>query len=276
MNACSAGAPGWPARLALRFRKKNAKTVVEENTHSGPLLVQRPFYPEGPGVCHVYVLHPPGGVVGGDELQLELSCEAGAHAVITTPAAAKFYRSNGRRALQINNLEIGSGAVVEWLPQEAILFTGAHVSSTTRVRLQPDAGFIGWEMVCLGRPACDDFFDRGEGLMAFELWSGDRPLWLERTRLNKTALAAASGMREYPIIGTMVCYPGSQEALSLVRSVDAAGCGGFGATLIDNVLVCRGLALQAAVLRRTFGSVWGALRPELFNLPACPPRIWAT
>src|SRR5687768_1752083 len=135
---------GWRAQLHLTFARSATRTCIVERQHRGPLLVQRPFYPEG-AVCHAYIIHPPGGVVGGDELQLQVDIRNEAHALLTTPAAAKFYRSDGRTARQDQILR-ADDTTLEWLPQESIFFPQANVRSTTRIELRSRAKFIGWEI----------------------------------------------------------------------------------------------------------------------------------
>ena len=147
------GRAGWHAALDLEFAAQGVRTVLARRSHIGPLVVQRPFYPEG-GVCHVYLVHPPGGVVGGDTARAARhSCAMAAHALITTPAATKFYRSEGSRcATDAGHLALDA-ATLEWLPQETILFPDAYANIATRVRLSERSRFIGWEIVCYGRPA---------------------------------------------------------------------------------------------------------------------------
>src|SRR5262245_14402851 len=124
MNALIEASAGWLASLDLEFARSGSRTVLARRSHVGPLIVQRPFYPEG-DVCHVYLVHPPGGVVGGDTLELRARVHDGAHALITTPAATKFYRSEGRMARQVQDIALDA-AIFEWLPQETILFADAH------------------------------------------------------------------------------------------------------------------------------------------------------
>ncbi|WP_303908751.1 urease accessory protein UreD, partial [Thiohalomonas denitrificans] len=151
---------GWKARLELGFEPRAGRTVLAKRIQRGPLAVQRPFHP-GDGACHVYLLHPPGGVVGGDELSVRAAAAAEAGALITTPGATKFYRSAGPRAYMEQRLNVADGGALEWLPQENIVFPGALADIRTRIDLKGQAGFIGWETLCLGRPAADERFDAG-------------------------------------------------------------------------------------------------------------------
>jgi urease accessory protein len=266
---------GWKAALALRYGLQSGRTVLSHRKHDGPLIVQRPFYPEG-GICHSYIVHPPGGVVGGDELTLDAECEAGAHAVITTPAAAKFYRSGGAIARQVQRLSL-PGANLEWLPQETIFFPGAYVRSTTRVHVDDASRFIGWELACLGLPARSQPFATGALQLGFELWRGDTPRYIDRLQVRggSDALTAQWGWAGYTCLGTMLAWPAQREWVELARTVQGADVQPA-ITLVDGVLVCRALGQQAETVRNAMIDVWQVLRPSLFGIPAVRPRIWAT
>ncbi len=141
---------GWHASLNLGFAASGDKTLLVKRQHVGPLTVQRPFYPEG-GVCHVYILHPPGGIVGGDHLSIQVNAETGSDALVTTPATGKFYRSGGEQATQVVLIKVAENAALEWLPQETIIYEGAQLASLVKVDLAAGAKFIGWEILSLGR-----------------------------------------------------------------------------------------------------------------------------
>jgi urease accessory protein len=179
-------APGWQARLELAFERRGARTILARRRHEGPLVVQRPFHPEPDGCCHLYLLHPPGGVAGGDDLEVVVDAGSGA-TLLTTPAATKIYRTRGPEARISQTLSVRSGAVLEWLPQETIVFGGARARTLTRVELEPDARFIGWEITCLGRPASGDDFASGTLDQRVELWENGEPLLLDRLLLEATA-----------------------------------------------------------------------------------------
>lgn len=267
---------GWAAELHLGFRAAGARTVLAERHRHGPLSVQRPFYPED-GVCHVYLLHPPGGVVGGDRLDIAAQVDANAHALVTTPGATKFYRSAARRAHQEQRLNVADGGSLEWLPQENIFFPGADVVLDTRVELHGSARCALWEIQCLGRPAIDEAFSSGRVDSALSLYRDGEPLLLERLRVDSDARCRLSLLAGRPVTGTLLFSHAGPEQLDECRALlcDKAG-DASGATLIDDLLIVRYLGDSAERARRLFTSVWQALRPGTLARPASTPRIWAT
>ncbi len=268
----------WHAHLSLKFSGREDRTYIAHREHYGPLVIQKPFYPEGK-VCHVYLLHPPGGVVGGDQLTLNVEVVQSGHALLTTPAASKFYRSDGRVASLTQILKVTAGATLEWLPQETILFAGCEVNMQTIVEVEEGAAFIGWEILCLGRPASGESFDNGSARQCFEIWRNNKPIMLDRARLSggDDVLYEKWGMQGYTVTGTMMVINASKEILDCVRKNSPVISEGlFSATLINDVLVCRALAHQAEYIRYAFIDVWKLLREQLLGREACEPRIWST
>src|SRR5512134_1313349 len=174
-------AQSWKAELELGFARRAGRTVLAERRHDGPLVVQKPLYPEGGEVCHAIVVHPPAGIAGGDELQLAARAGEGAHALLTTPGAGKWYRSAGPWAAQRLRFEV-AGAL-EWLPQETIVFDGVLARLETEVHLRGEARYLGWEILCLGRTGSGETFGRGELRLSTRLYRDGKLLWLERGRL---------------------------------------------------------------------------------------------
>lgn len=268
----------WRAHLALKFSGREDKTIISHRHHVGPLVIQKPFYPEM-DVCHVYLLHPPGGVVGGDQLRLDVEVNRAGHALITTPAAGKFYRSADNLAQLKQTLVVKSGSALEWLPQETILFAGCEVRMQTIVQLEESASFIGWEILCLGRPASKETFDSGSALQSFEIWRNHKPLMLDRARLagNDDVLSAKWGMQGYTVSGTMLAVNVNKAMLDDVRNnMPEIKQGLISVTLINDVLVCRALSHQAEYIRFAFINVWKHLREHVLARAACEPRIWST
>lgn len=270
---------GWQARLALHFTGTAKRTVLTGRRHCGPLQVQRPFYPESDGACHLYILHPPGGVVGGDGLTLEAELTANTRVLLTTPAAAKIYRSDGALARQTQILRVGADATLEWLPQETIVFEGARLRSLTRVELSGNAHFIGWEILCLGRPAAGETFGRGLCRTGFEIRRDGLPLYLEQGRYEggSDLLEAAWGLQGFPVTASLVCASDASGLAERVReTVEPDPADRFTVSQLQGVLVCRYLGDSTERAGRLFRQVWSVLRPMVLNKPAVAPRIWST
>jgi len=269
---------GWRAHLALAFQRRGPRTVLKRCLHNGPLRVQRAFYPEPDGACHVYLLHPPGGVVGGDRLELDAQLGSDSQVLLTTPSAGKFYRSNGHFAQQTNKLIVQANAVLEWLPQETIVFDGARLTTTTQVDLHDDARAIGWEIICLGRPAAAESFTQGVCRQGLELYRTERPLLIEHNdwRGGSEALAAPWGLNKQPICGTLFATVNDETLLTRLReTIRALPPAQFAVTQLRELLLCRYLGPSSAEARDIFTHAWTFIRPHLLQKPACPPRVWA-
>ena len=270
---------GWQARLSLGFvhRPAQARTVAAAVDHVGPLRIQRPFYPEG-DICHVYVLHPPGGVVGGDGLHQQAGCAPDARALVTTPGATKFYRSAGTTALVRQQLTVEAGASLEWLPQENIFFPGARVDIGTDIHLQADAQLVAWEINCLGRPVINEVFSDGQLQSRLRLFVDGRPLLMETQRITGPRhLTAAAGLRSHPVQGVMLAWKVDPALVDAVQEQVAQSASALvGATLLDGLLVLRVLGDNAERVRALMASVWSLVRPHVLGRAAHAPRIWAT
>ncbi len=265
---------GWQAELELGFTPGPSRTALTHRRRRGPLAVQRPFYPER-GVCHTYLLHPPGGVVGGDSLHIQANVSKGAHALVTTPGATKFYLSAGDTAQQVQILRVAADARLEWLPQENIFFPGAITRLETRIELAEGARFIGWEIHCLGRPVIDERFESGHAGFQLHIVRDGKPLLLERLAVTRERLDGTASLRGLPVNATLVATPAGQTELERVREVlreePVAGV-----TLLDQLLVARYLGSSTEQCRNLFTQIWAAIRPAVVGCAPCPPRIWFT
>ncbi|AZL74335.1 urease accessory protein UreD [Pseudomonas sichuanensis] len=263
---------GWSAHLQLRFVQREGVTRLGARRHVGPLLVQRPFYPEG-APCHVYVLHPPGGIVAGDRLELDIHLEAGSHALLTMPGASKFYRSIGPTARLAQRFHLAAGSTLEWLPQDSIFFNGARASLDSRFTLAPGARLLAWETLCLGRPVMNERFEQGalDSRLCIEL--PDDPGLHERLRIDGGRLDKLGG---HPLLATFCAAPADAQVLEQVRALLDELPTPAGATLLGQLLVIRLLDHDNQHLQHHLQRLWHLLRPAVLGLAPCPPRIWAT
>jgi urease accessory protein len=270
----------WPAELELWFAPMEGKTRLVRRRHFGPLMVQQPFHPEKDGTCHVYLLHPPGGIAGGDTLDLRFHLDAGARAVLTTPGAAKFYRSEQGAGTQSTRIAIGAGAVCEYLPQETIVFDGARAQIETRVSLAAGATYVGWDFICLGRPAAQERFETGSLGQRIEITREGRPIWFERAAFlgGSPLIGAPFALAGRQSWGTMVyAGPVAEDAAERVRAaIGESGNGVFSVSQLEEVVVCRYLGSRVADGKALFVRAWDALRTSCQGKAATAPRIWAT
>jgi urease accessory protein len=270
----------WPAELELWFASSAGKTRLVRRRHFGPLMVQRPFHPEKDGTCHVYLLHPPGGVAGGDRLDLSFHLDAGARALLTTPGATKFYRSEHGVSAQSAHVEVGAGAVCEYLPQETIVFDGADARIETRISLASDATYVGWDFLCLGRPAAGERFETGRLSQRIEIRRDGRPIWFERLELRggSPLMGAAFALAGQPTWGTMIHAGAIAEdaAEQVLAAVGEAGRGVFSISQLEDVVVCRYLGPRVSDGKALFVRAWNVLRTSGQGKAADMPRIWAT
>lgn len=270
---------GWIARLELGFSRRPQGSYLARRQQFGPLSLQKILYPEGNDVAHGIVLHPPGGIAGGDQLLIDVSVDSGAAALLTTPGATKWYRSAGSAALQTAELTVASAASLEWLPQENIVFDQALAGSHTRVRLESGARFIGWDICAFGRPAGQLPFVQGQFRQSWRIEQDGRLLWWEQgdIRGGDARFGARPGLQGYSVVGTLVAV-GASPGAELLEELRALSIDGLaGVTLTPRgVLLLRCLAPGAEIARAYLTLAWSLLRPAYTGREAHLPRIWNT
>ena len=274
-------APFWHAELTLGFTRRGPRTLLSECRHLGPLRVQKALYPEDEAVCHAVIVHPPAGIAGGDQLAVNLQISGanatlGPHALITSPGAAKWYRSGGNAARQMINLRVEGRGRLEWLPQESIVFDGAEAQMHTVVNLDAGASACGWDILCLGRTLANERFLSGELRQHTEIHRAGKLLWRERTVLagGSPLLDSPVGMHGKPVLGTFWLATPEWNEDWLPMLCEAAP--GAAITKLPGVLLARCLGDSAIVVRETLTAVWHGIRPLAFAQPAIHPRIWQT
>ena len=247
-------AASWKAHLSLQFRRDGARTLLAEKSSDGPLVVQKPLYPQGPERCHAIVVHPPGGIVGGDEIALDVGVEKNSLALVTTPGAGKWYRSAGSWAKQTLQFDVEGS--LEWLPRETIVFDGALADLRNQVSLKNGASYVGWEVLCLGR------FKRGRLRTETRITQGGRMLFIEKGEIEGAGrlMHSPAGLGGRSVFGTFIAT--STRKISME---------GMAITYIPGLLIGRYLGDSSEEALHAFARLWKALRPS-----AVAPRIWST
>jgi len=279
MNPATATTTGWQAQIALHVALRNGRSVLVGNSHFGPLRVQKALYPEGDAVCQILLLHPPAGIAGGDKLEIALRVGAGAHAQLTTPGAGKWYRSKGDQARQSIALEVEADGVLEWLPQESIVFDHALAHANTTLSLHPGARALGWDIVCLGRTASGERFTHGHYRQSIRLQKPDGwPIWREALALvgDDPALQSAAAFAGHSVFGTFWITSTPDAALLAAMREIKLEEGICGISALPEVTLIRVLAHSAEAVRHYFSAIWACLRPVTLGRAAIAPRIWQT
>lgn len=280
-------ASGWQAQLNLRFAARaspysiaNERTVLVGRMHSGPLVVQKPLYPEGERICHAVIVHPPGGIAGGDQLQLRADLENDAHALLTTPGAGKWYKANGLSASQQLQFALAENAVLEWLPQETILFDAAQAQMTTRVDLSGNAKYAGWEIICFGRRAAGEKFTNGSLRQRTQIHRDGELIWNDAADLcaGSRAMLSPVGMHGCSVNAVFIVAAGAVPAkiLDACRAIVPRNGNRTGITALPEIFATRLLGDSAEQARDYFEAVWKILRPWYAQTEMQRPRIWNT
>ncbi len=277
----------WHARLDLDYRNTGSTNPVRTDArfrHDGPLRILQSLYPEGPGICHNVLVHPPGGLVGGDVLDIAVTVEPGAHGLLTTPGATRFYRSEGEPAVQRSRVRVAEGGRLEWLPLEALCYDGCLAENRLVFDLAPGAMLLGWDVTAFGLPHAGLPFRRGSFQQHLEMPG----VWLERGRFaadDALLLDRPLGLAGHRCLASVFLAAGSpllrearEQALDVARAVidahelrDTAG-----ATSPDGrVVVVRALAPVVEPAMQLAKQVRAAWRTACWGLPATVPRIWS-
>lgn len=276
----------WYAKLELGFQAQTERTVLAHRRHSGPVRVQKMLWPEKTGICHAIIVHPPAGIAGGDHLTFEIVVDAAAHALVTTPGAGKWYRTNGKQAYQHIHISVKHNAVFEWLPQETMLFDGANAYSETLIQLDQTASFIGWDMLVIGRQARDEKFQSGAYHSHFKLWRNQQLLVADTLSFkgNDRWLSSCLGMNNHAVMGSLWAVPPEKfraniylEAhIDLIRELMMRMDMPVRLTLLGDVISARFLGDDVRHCHDAFAAIRARLRRYWFDLDEAFPRIWRT
>ncbi len=279
----------WNASMQLTFKNSCGTSVLEDLKSYGPLRVLNLFYPEPcdglSRTCHCYLLHPPGGLVSGDCLNIGIKGLRDSRVLITTPAATKIYHADSKGNCQRQQVRIElCGSDLEWLPQETILYNGARPQLSLEVRLSADSSFIGSEIICYGRKACQEEYLEGLTTQRVSIYLEDNPVCLEQLRLEggSRLLKAPYGMRGRNCIASVYAYSSRVEELSsgchtlasrLESFAREYGCDAA-VSFRNQLCVVKFIGDNSRIARKFVLKVLAYLRPVVSKRTLCVPRIW--
>ena len=273
----------WRADLKLDYTLESQRTVVRY-LHQGPLRILQSLYPEGDQICHNVLVHPPGGLVGGDTLDIQVTVAEGAHGLVSTPGATRFYKSGGHPALQQVVAHLAVNAKLEWLPLEAIAYNDCEATNRAIFNLAPSAELITWDVTALGLPSSDMAFTQGHFQQHVEIPG----VWLERgnirgedTRWLNSPLGLAGGKCLASLVfasGSAIDSDRTTQALEAAREVIESHPLRLQAGITcahPQVIVLRVMSPLVEPTMDLLKKVWAVWRHTLWDLPSTPPRIWS-
>ena len=288
----------WLASLFLEFAIKSNVSQLVKTSRRGPLNVQKAFYPEGKDCAHVYLLHPPAGIVSGDELNIEICIQDSAHALITTPGANRFYRARTNLAIgdskqtQISNINVLGKGICENFPLETIVYEGADAINQLDLKLSSQAHYIGWDISCLGLPAAGQPFKKGRFTQLNRVFIDGKLNFHDRINLtpNNNVCAHVAGLNNHSVLATMLAHAPKvrinvneksqlvdrlREQIAHTDGIDKPSQK-VSVTYIRDLLVVRYLGDHAEECKAIFTSIWKTIRPIYIQKEANVPRIWLT
>ena len=288
----------WLASLFLEFAIKSNVSQLVKTSRRGPLNVQKAFYPEGKDCAHVYLLHPPAGIVSGDELNIEVCIQDSAHALITTPGANRFYRARTNLAIgdskqtQISNINVLGKGICENFPLETIVYEGADAINQLDLKLSSQAHYIGWDISCLGLPAAGQPFKKGRFTQLNRVFIDGKLNFHDRINLtpNNNVCAHVAGLNNHSVFATMLAHAPKvrinvneksqlvdrlREQIAHTDGIDKPSQK-VSVTYIRDLLVVRYLGDHAEECKAIFTSIWKTIRPIYIQKEANVPRIWIT
>ena len=274
--------PSLLAKLRLNYRHTEFGTVLNSNLHEGPLRVQKALYPEGKGICHTVIIHPPSGIAGGDTLDIDVSLDQGTHVVLSTPSASKWYKAHKNPSNQYIQFSLGEDAKLDWLPQENLFFKGANSNIRTRLNLTSSSSFIGWEATMLGRQASGEDWSAGQIRMRNEIHRNGKLLWVENGQVDAEDAYTKSlpQLGSWPVFATLwsVGSACSNELAGLLAdSMPWTDHLKAGVTYLpQGVLLVRVVSDNIELTRNLLVRIWTQLRPFVHDVQAQPLRLWAS
>lgn len=284
----------WLASLALTFCLTPSGTQLTRTERNGPLSVQKAFYPEGSDCAHIYLLHPPAGIVSGDELRIKISVNEQAHCLVTTPGANRFYRARENMTIgdskQIQHCELflAPEAKCENFPLETIVYEGADGVNTVDVHLTSESAFLGWDITCLGLPRSGQFFKKGHYSQLNRIYLEGTLLYHDRIAIKPSTQVHQhiAGLNKHNVFATFMAYaPKNQlskikhDALLVMLRDEVIAADVQEKVSISQVrqlLIIRYLGEHAEECKDIFIKLWQIIRPIYLNKTANIPRIWHT
>lgn len=229
------------------------------------------FLPRVFGPPEVVFLNTSGGLTDGDRLGYHLDIAEGCQITATTQTAERAYATRGATAFAEVSATVATGARLDWLPQETILFEDSCLQRATTIHLTGDASCLLAESVVLGRHAMGETLTRARLTDRRLVTRDTRPIWAETYSIDAEFLrspnaALLGDARAFATIALLA--PHAEHALPALRAaLNHPDCHSA-ATGWDGKCIARILARDGWPLKQQLAMALAALRQGPL------PRVW--
>jgi urease accessory protein len=135
----------------------NGLSYLREQSFKAPLHLSKPHLDEDTLV--VNIVTPTAGIFDDDEVSVQVTAEAGASILLTTPSSARVFRSrSGNTATLSQRFEVKGGAFLEYYPEPFIPHAGARYRQQTQMRVAEGGQLLQFEWLTPGRVASGEVF----------------------------------------------------------------------------------------------------------------------
>tara|TARA_Y100000991_G_scaffold214300_1_gene201723 strand:+ start:131 stop:1036 length:906 start_codon:yes stop_codon:yes gene_type:complete len=235
------------------------------------------------GARSIVLVNTAGGIVGGDDLTYNISAKDGAKILVTGQACEKVYGSAIEPAKLKIKLEARKGSVLEFLPQGTIFFNKSSLERRTTISIEADAHVLFGELMYFGRTAMAEKITAGRIIDQTDVWFDGQRVLFDSFRLTHdeySATQCVAGLNGATCSGLLLLMAPNPKrnldyVLKLLKSEHSNGVIGGASLMNSGLIVVRWLGHNAALVRQSFGNIWGNIRAHALGRPNILPSIWA-
>lgn len=273
-----------PRKSVLRAtaRQVDNHTILTERYHDAPLKITKTFYEEATGRLQLYIMDVSPGLLDGDSYELNLQLEDNTHLIVTNQSFTKIHPTPYQSAELIQNLHLGKGAVLEYMPEPTIPYAGSRFQGRIKVDLEEAATLLYADIVTPGRTHRGELFQYDSYSSRFEVYRQQQLLAWDQFLLEPAIhdYNGIGAMEDYTHNGTfwIVTDQVSQALLDRIRlllpasDVDESILAGASFTASGHSIVVRMLGHNVWQLQELVKLIWDECRSSLLDMPPCQLR----
>lgn len=268
---------GRTGELVLDYNRQGSKTILRHSTSRSPWHFFPPITLDETGAAYTLLVNPSGGLVGGDHLSLRATLGPESHVLFSTPSANRVYRSIAEPSRQEIQLTMGTGAILEWVPELTIPFLGSRFSQALHVALGSGGTLILWDALAAGRIGRGERWRFASFDNEIKITTPSGTSVLERCDLASESAMSGAGLAEcWDYVASLFILNEAVEEkvwkrleehiVPILEDRQGRVLGGVSEPAVRGRIV-KLMAKSAPDLNAVFESIWAAARALLWGLP---------